>query len=300
MLSRSTLELLDAITRAGSFSGAGVLLNKVPSAVSHSVKQLEDDLGVTLFDRNHRNVSLTTAGQYFVNEARAMLKHMDRMEANVVRIAKGWRPSLTIAVDVILSLEHLNQLITAFSQEFDDVELRVRMEIFNGVWDALVTGRADIAIGATTAIPVDGQFDYKEMGSIDWVFVVGKTHPLAENSAGMGALELSPYPSIGLEDTSREIPRRTTWRLPHQRKLIVPNWEVALDAAKSGAGVGYFPQHVASRSILEGSLIEKCLSEPKAPSPCCLAWSTDEQSPALTWVLEYLGDAEHLQRQWIA
>jgi DNA-binding transcriptional LysR family regulator len=253
-----------------------------------------------LFDRNHRSVSPTPAGKYFANEARAMLKHMDSMEANVVRIAKGWRPSLTIAVDVILSLDHLNQLINDFSQEFDDVELRVRVEIFNGVWDALITGRADIAIGATAAMPVDGQFDYKEMGSIHWVFVIGKTHPLAESSAGTNALDLSPYPSICLEDTSREIPRRTTWLLPDQRKLVVPNWEMALDAAKSGAGVGYFPRHVASCAILDGSLIEKCLSEPKAPSPCCLAWNIDGQSPALTWVLEYLGDAEHLQRRWIA
>lgn len=299
MLSRPTLELLDAIARAGSFSGAAVLLNKVPSAVSHAVKQLEERLDVPLFDRRHASVSLTPAGTYFVNEARMMLKDMIALEANVVRVSKGWQPSLTIAVDVILRPQQLHLLIVEFHRQFDDVELSVRDEVFNGVWDALVTGRADIAIGATTAIPVDGAFDYKEMGTIDWVFVVGKDHSLGAVTSSLSSNELTKYPSICLEDTSTEIPLRTTWALQGQRKLVVANWDQALGAAKSGTGIGYFPRHITLPFIADGSLIVKTLPEPKPPSPCCLAWRTENQSPAQTWVLEYLGDANRLQEQWI-
>lgn len=300
LLSRSVLELLDAIARAKSFSGAALLLHKVPSAVSHAVKQLEEDLGVTLFERTQRNVILTPAGTYFVSEARAVLDHMNRMESEVVRVANGWRPALTIAVDTILPLEHLQCLITDFYRKFKDVELTVRVEVFNGVWDALIAGRADIAIGATTAIPVDGEFDYKEMGSIDWAFAVGKDHALAAIKSDLDNHALSPYPSVCLEDTSVEIPRRTTWLLPGQRKLVVSNWEQALGAVKSGAGLGYFPRHIALPMISDGSLVEKQLSQAKPPSPCCLAWRVDSQSPASVWVLDYLGDIDRLRERWIS
>ncbi len=77
LLSKPSFELMDAIERAGSFSGAALILNKVPSAVSHSVKQLEDEVGVALFERLHRTVTLTPAGNFLTDGTRAMLKRMD-------------------------------------------------------------------------------------------------------------------------------------------------------------------------------------------------------------------------------
>lgn len=77
MLSKSALQLIDSIARTGSFSAAAKELHKVPSAISHNVKQLESDLGVTLFQRHHRSISLTAAGKHFTVEARIMLQNMD-------------------------------------------------------------------------------------------------------------------------------------------------------------------------------------------------------------------------------
>lgn len=299
MLSRSTLELLDAIDRMGSFSKAANLLNKVPSTISHAVKQLEAGLGVELFDRTDVKLSLTAAGEYLVQEARVLLKHMDDVETNVVRVANGWQPKLAIAIDAILPQVSVQNLIKEFCVEFTDVELIVRNEVYNGVWDALVMGRADIAIGATSAIPVDGQFDYKEMGEIDWVFVVGAKHDLTFPGSDLSDANLVKYSAISLEDTSINIPQRTTWVLPKQRKLVVASWEQALGAAKSGAGIGYVPKHIAQPYIADGSLTQIILPHPKAPSACCLAWNTANQSPALTWVLTFLGDMELLNDQWI-
>lgn len=57
------IELLDAINRAGSFSGAGSLLNKVTSTISYAVGKLEDDLEVALFHRHGSRVQITPAGK---------------------------------------------------------------------------------------------------------------------------------------------------------------------------------------------------------------------------------------------
>ena len=66
MLSEQALELIDIVARVGSFTAAANRLHKVPSAVSYAVKQIEEELGVILFERHHRSVTLTPAGEHFV------------------------------------------------------------------------------------------------------------------------------------------------------------------------------------------------------------------------------------------
>lgn len=70
------------------------------------------------------------------------------------QIANGWRGQLAIAVDNIVRPDRTRQMIVDFYRHFDDVELLVFREVFNGVWDALSDGRVELAIGATQAIPV--------------------------------------------------------------------------------------------------------------------------------------------------
>ena len=65
MWSDYSLEVVDAVARNGSFSGAAQELHRVPSAISYTVRQLEEWLAVPLFERRHRDVELTPAGAWF-------------------------------------------------------------------------------------------------------------------------------------------------------------------------------------------------------------------------------------------
>jgi DNA-binding transcriptional LysR family regulator len=300
MLSQHIFELIDVVAQTGSFTAAAKKLHKVPSAISYSVKQIETELGVELFIRHHRSVSLTPAGKHFVAKARQFLNDMALMKRDTQRVANGWKPSLSIALDNIARTDSVHALIADFYRKFQDVELIIRIEIFNGVWEALATGRSDIAIGATTANPVDGSFKFTHMGDIDWLFVVSADHPLANITRLIVDDELRDFPSICLEDTSREIPKRIDWLLNNQQRLVVPDWHSAINCFVEGLGVGYMPEHLAAPLIESGKLVSKVLCTVKQPSPCCLAWNDEQMSPALAWVLDYLGDSEQLHRQWLA
>ena len=76
MWSEYSLDVIDAVARHGSFSGAAQELHRVPSAISYTVRQLEQWLAVPLFVRRHRDVELTPAGHMFVKEARDVMKKM--------------------------------------------------------------------------------------------------------------------------------------------------------------------------------------------------------------------------------
>ncbi|MCL1124448.1 DNA-binding transcriptional activator PunR [Shewanella surugensis] len=299
MLSEQSLQLIDMVARVGSFTAAANKLHKVPSAVSYAVKQVEEELGVILFERHHRSVSLTAAGEYFVKHSRSLLTNMAEMRSDTKRIANGWQPTLAIAFDNIVRADKISTLIADFYRTFKNIELIIRIEVFNGVWESIATKRSDIAIGATTAIPVGGDFHFKDMGEIKWAFLVSHNHPLAHVHRPLLDDEMRPYPSICLEDTSREIPKRMTWLLENQRRLVVPDWIRAINCFREGLGIGYMPMHFAAPFIKTGALIEKQLERPKAPSPCCLAWNATNQSPAMAWVLNYLGDSKKLHKDWL-
>ncbi|MER3580573.1 LysR family transcriptional regulator, partial [Klebsiella pneumoniae] len=225
MWSEYSLEVVDAVARNGSFSAAAQELHRVPSAVSYTVRQLEEWLAVPLFERRHRDVELTPAGVWFLQEGRSVIKKMQITRQQCQQIANGWRGQLSIAVDDIVKPARMRQMIVDFYRHFPDVELIVFQEVFNGVWDALADGRVELAIGATRSIPVGGRYAFRDMGMLSWDCVVASDHPLAKMDGPLSDDVLRNWPSLVREDTSRSLPKRTTWLLDNQKRVVVPDWE---------------------------------------------------------------------------
>ncbi len=300
MLSESLLSIIDTVSRLGSFTAAANYLNKVPSAISYSIKQVEDELGTPLFVRHHRSVSLTPAGEHFLTVSRDLLKQLQDIKHSTQRVANNWQPTISITFDSLVRADKISALIANFYKKFDDVELIVRLGVFNGVLESLVTGHSDLAIGATAAIPNGGYFKYRDMGKVDWVFCVNSKHPLSSSEKPLLNEELTQYPVVCIEDTARETPKRELWRLPNQRRIIVPDWIRAINCVSSGLGVGFFPRHLVDMFISAGRLVEKTLEKPLISEPCCIAWNDSNRSIELEWLLDYVGSTENMNKEWLS
>ncbi|MGL5239183.1 MAG: DNA-binding transcriptional activator PunR, partial [Kluyvera ascorbata] len=252
MWSEYSLEVVDAVARNGSFSAAAQELHRVPSAVSYTVRQLEEWLAVPLFERRHRDVELTPAGAWFLKEGRSVIKKMQITRQQCQQIANGWRGQLAIAVDNIVKPQRTRQLIVDFYRHFSDVELIVYQEVFNGVWDALADGRVELAIGATQAIPVGGRFAFRDMGMLNWHCVVSSAHPLARLDGPLSDDVLRNWPSLVREDTSRSLPKRTTWLLDNQKRVVVPDWASSETCISAGLCAAMVPGHLAQPWLESG------------------------------------------------
>ena len=296
MWSEYTLSVIDCVARNGSFSAAAQELHRVPSAISYSVKQVEEWLAVELFERRHRDVVLTPSGEHFLAEARSVIKKMDATRHRCQQLANGWRGRFSIAIDRIVKQSRVEQLVVDFYHQFPDIELHINDEVFNGVWDALADGRVDMAIGATQAVPVSERFNVRDMGKLSWRCVVANQHPL-QGRAFIEENELRQWPSLVIEDTSRALPRRDTWTLDNQRRLVVPNWPVGMRCVQNGLCVAMVPAHIAIPYLQQGALVELPISFPD--SPCYLSWRENSFSPALQWFLDYLGDTTTLNQEWL-
>ncbi|AVH31697.1 LysR family transcriptional regulator [Vibrio fluvialis] len=298
MFSKSSLEMLDTVARLGSFTAAADVLHKVPSAISYGVRQVEVELGVVLFRRLPRKVELTPAGELFMQEARSLLRQMEELKAQTRRAAHGWQKTLKVTLDNVVKLDRMKPLVEDFYRTFEFAELQINMEVFNGSWEAISQGRADIVIGATSAVPVGGDFEVRDMGILDWAFVMSPAHPCVREQVLTEAF-VSQFPAICLDDTSSVLPKRHTGHYPQQRRLLLPNWYSAIECLKNGVGVGYMPRHMAQPLLASGQLVEKMLPDEKPLSQCCLVWRKDDNHKLIEWMVNYLGSSEQLHQDWL-
>ena len=179
-ISLDALQMLDAIDRRGSFAAAGKELHKVPSTVSYTVAKLEEDLGVQVFERLGPKVSLTRAGEELLKEGRYLLKAAQDLELRVRRVASGWETEFSIGMDSLFSPLVLQADIRDFYTVADRTRLRIALDALTGPWEALLDRRVDLLVGAVGEGPSGGGYITEPMGSIDFLFAVAPTHPLAK------------------------------------------------------------------------------------------------------------------------
>ena len=114
VLTPDALAMLQTIAEEGSFAGAARALGLVPSALTYRVRQIEDALDVLLFDRSARQAVPTEAGAELLREGARLLLEIDAVAHRVKRVATGWEPQLTLAVDGIIARTTLLELVEAF------------------------------------------------------------------------------------------------------------------------------------------------------------------------------------------
>ena len=104
-ISIEALLVLDAIEYRGSYAAAAEQLNKVPSALSYIVQKLEEQLNVTIFQRQGRRAVLTAAGRHLLVEGRKVLSTINSLSEQTQTIANGWEPKIRIACDSIIDIK---------------------------------------------------------------------------------------------------------------------------------------------------------------------------------------------------
>lgn len=299
VLTPDALALVDAIARTGSFAGAARELGKVPSALTYSVRQLEEQLDVLLFDRSARHAVLTAAGQELLREGRRLLMEIDAVANRVKRIATGWEAELNIAVDDAIARPALYDLIAAFQAQrmegadADQVKgpptrLRLRTEVLSGTWEALVSGQADLAIG-TNSQPPDSSVGCEVIGDQRWVFVVAPGHPLAALNEPLSAAQIAEHRIVTVADTARQLVPVTVGVVPGQDVLTLPTLRDKLQAQLRGLGCGWLPEPLARAALARGALVSKETYDTRRVT-LHYAWRSSGSPPAkaLSWWLQQL------------
>ncbi|HYF58855.1 MAG TPA: LysR substrate-binding domain-containing protein [Burkholderiaceae bacterium] len=291
-LTLEALETVDTIARKGSFAAAAAELGKVPSALTYTVRRLEDELDVLLFDRRGPRATLTEAGRELVDQGRHLLRSADDLAARVRRVASGWEPELSIAVDALIDFDRMRALVEDFYRQGAPTRLRFSYEVLDGTWEALLEGRAHLAIGAGHDVPSPAlrstRFSIRPLGRMAFVFCVAPHHPLASVPEPLPAEAVHAHRAVAIAGTSRLGPSRTTGLLSGQETLTVATLEQKVSAQIAGLGVGWLPEPFARTHLACGRLVARRTAEPRAPEAIHYGWRRADPGNALRWWLSRL------------
>jgi len=280
------LLVVDAIHKKGSFAAAAHALHRVPSAVTYTVRKLEQDLGVNLFDRSGHRAVLTAAGAELQLQGEQLLKAARYLENQVLHVATGWEQTLHIAVDNLIPLERMQSHLRDFYQVQTGTAVQLLQEVYGGSWDALVTNRADLVLGVPPGGPVGGGYNIRPIGQVEFSFVIAPSHPLASLPEPLTDSAILNYRAISVADTSRALPPRSAGLLTGQEVLTVPNAACKIALLEAGLGVGYVPTHLVQNSLAAGRLVARDVESSREGGLIYMAWRSGKQGKALKWFLD--------------
>ncbi len=289
VLTPDALAMLQTIADTGSFAAAARALGMVPSALTYRVRQMEDALDVLLFDRSSRQAVATPAGLELLREGERLLQEMDAVANRVKRVATGWEPQFTIAVDSIIAKATVMELCERFLEGAPPTRIRLRDETLSGTLEALTSGQADLALGVADLTQNTGLHS-QPLGEVRFVFAVAPHHPLATAPEPLTDDLLRAHRAIAVADTISRGRGLTIGLLGGQDVLTVATMQDKLDAHIRGLGCGFLPESMAADHIDAGWLVVKATARPQRVISVNYAWRATPAAPgrALQWWLDAL------------
>ena len=306
VLTPEAISLIDAIHRQGSMAAAAREMGLVPSALTYRVRQIEDALDLLLFDRSSRQARLTEAGKELLREGNRLLAELDAVANRVKRIATGWEPQLTLAVDSIISRTTLMELCEAFFALNPPTRLKIRDETLSGTLAALTSGQADLGLGIDMDFQASGgitpsgssSFHTKPLGSLRFVYAVAPHHPLAAANGAVTDHMMLAHRAVAVADSVQRGSGVTVGLLGGQDVFTVPSMSAKLEAQLRGLGAGFLPEYLARPYIKTGHLVEKQAARAPRVVRVAYAWrqidhgTSSKPGRALQWWLKQLENSK--------
>lgn len=171
------LRSIRAIVHAGGLAKAAEVLHVTQSALSHQIAGLEDQVGMALFARRSRPMTLSAAGQRLLRAADRILPEINALEEEFAALHRGKTGRLHIAIQCHACFDWLFPVLEMFRHSWPEVDVDIRAGLAFDSFPALVREEVDLVIssnpedlGGVTFHPL---FDYHP------VFVAASNHPLA-------------------------------------------------------------------------------------------------------------------------
>jgi len=246
MLERSHLMVVREVERQGSLTGAADVLNLTQSALSHTVKKLEQQLGTPVWMREGRSMRLTQAGQYLLGLANRLLPQFELAEERMKQYAQGERGTLRIGMECHPCYQWLLKVVSPYLARWPDVDVDVKQRFQFGGIGALFGYDIDVLVTPDPlkkpGLRFEPVFDYEQ------VLVVADEHALSSEPyvtpEQLSAEVLITYP---VETDRLDIYTQflTPANVVPRRHKVIETTDIMLQMVASGRGVAALPRWLA-------------------------------------------------------
>lgn len=243
MLERSHLAIILEVHRQGSLTAAASTLFLTQSALSHTIKKLEQQLGTNIWLREGRNLRPTQAGEYLLAVAHRVLPQLTVAEERLQQYARGERGTLRIGMECHPCYQWLLKVVAPYLTNWPDVEVDVKQKFQFGGIGALFGFEIDLLVTPDPlfkpGLLFEPVFDYEQ------VLVVNAAHPLAlvpyVKPAQLTEEVLITYP-VALERLDIYNQFLMPAGIAPKRHKTIETTDILLQMVASGRGVAALPR----------------------------------------------------------
>ena len=249
------LRVFTEVARLGSMARAAEALHLTAPAVSMQIKEVETQVGLALFDRHGRQVSLSTAGEYFVVHARRLLANLKDAEDSMARFKRLEHGLLTIGI-VSTAKYFVPQLLARFHEEHPGVDVRLRV-VGNREQLVAMMQNGDVDLSVMGRPPKEYATRSESFAAHPLVFVCPPGHPLLHiGHPPVSALE--PFSFIVREHGSGTRAAMESFfeehRFAPRITMEMSSNETIKQAVMAGMGLSFVSLHTVGLEVRTGLL----------------------------------------------
>ena len=250
------LRAFAALARTGSFTLAAKELFLSQSAVSHSMKALEQDIGCRLFDRVGKKVLLTQAGEQLLHHADKILNEMGEARQSIKQLGKWGCTRIRVGASTTACTYILPAVLREFRESFPQCQVTVEPGDTPELLELLEENKIDLALGMQPHR--EDQFEFKQLFTDELKFLVGPKHPWAVNNQVTRA-EIPKQNYILYNKKSYTFRQVEDYFLSEDMVLNtymeLGSMEAIKELVKLELGICALAPWVAQKEILEGSIV---------------------------------------------
>src|SRR5476649_1720827 len=191
------LQAFRAVVEQGSFRKAADTVRISQPALSRRIEKLEDALGVRLFERTTRKVSLTQAGRGFMPSVERLLDDLDVALLGISEVASTRLGHVTVACVPSAAYYFMPKVVAHYHRQYPKIKVKVLDSSANDVHAAVLSGEADFGLSFSGNLQAEIEFEL--LVEERYVVACRRDHPLA-GRASVTWTELYQHDYISLED----------------------------------------------------------------------------------------------------
>ena len=243
MLERIHLAVVQEVEKQGSLTAAADVLCVTQSALSHSMKKLEGQLGTDIWLREGRSLRLTQAGQYLLAVAQRVLPQLGMAEQRLRQYAQGERGALRIGMECHPCYQWLLKIVSPYLAAWPDVDVDVKQKFQFGGIGALFGYEIDLLV---TPDPLDKPglrfepvFDYEQVLAVPLSHALARAAHAEPRDLAREVLITYPVPLERLDIYNQFLlPAGITPR----RHKVIETTDIMMQMVASGRGVTALPR----------------------------------------------------------
>lgn len=259
MLSLVHLKTFLAVTKMGNFTRAAHELCLTQPAVSGHISALEEELGVSLFNRTGKKVVLTDAGRLVAQEGAELLDRVNQLRSALADLSDLHGGTVRIGASKIIGVYMLPKVITAFREQYPDVELQLSIHSARTIVNQVEENHYDLAVVGEGEKIQSNNIGVKAIGEDELILVASPSHPVfAQAQITAASIFNEPFVLSGDDTASLQNIKTQLRELGIHLKSTIKIGEAGAikRAVEEGAGLAILSRAVVERELTEGRLKE--------------------------------------------